>query len=250
MRKITTILSLSAAFIAVSCSDSEKLLDAQQVIDKSIEAYGGKQLYTSDIEFDFRDKHYRSYTNWGEMSYERMFEDDSLGDVHDVLNNDGFTRTVNGRMVELDEEWNGKYSRSVNSVVYFFRIPFNLNDAAVNKELLPDATLRGKVYYKVRILFDQESGGEDYQDYFIYWIHKETFIIDYFAYSYSTDEGGKRFREMINLRDINGLKVVDYINYKPKNINTPLEEFDIYFEQSEMEELSRIENRNIEVKYL
>ena len=249
MHIFTTICSLSTVvFIAISCSD--KSLDAQQVIDKSIEAYGGKQLYTSDIEFDFRDKHYRSYTNWDEMSYERMFEDDSLGDVHDVLNNDGFTRTVNGRVVELDEEWTGKYSQSVNSVIYFFRIPFNLNDAAVNKELLPDATIRGKEYYKVRILFDQEDGGEDYQDHFIYWVHKETFIIDYFAYSYSTDGGGKRFREMINIRDINGLKVVDYINYEPKNVNTSLEDFDTYFEQSGMEELSRIENQKIVVKYL
>ena len=143
MHIFTTICSLSTVvFIAISCSD--KSLDAQQVIDKSIEAYGGIQLYTSDIEFDFRDKHYRSYTNWDEMSYERMFEDDSLGDVHDVLNNDGFTRTVNGRVVELDEEWTGKYSQSVNSVIYFFRIPFNLNEADVNKELLPDATIGGK----------------------------------------------------------------------------------------------------------
>ena len=55
---------------------------------------------------------------------------------------------------------------------------------------------------------------------------------------------------MINIRDINGLKVVDYINYEPKNVNTSLEDFDTYFEQSGMEELSRIENQKIVVKYL
>ncbi len=249
MRSSTTICSLSAiVLIAVSCS--EKPLDARQVIDKSIEAYGGKQIYTSDIEFDFRDKHFRAYINWGEISFERMFEDDSLGKVHDVLDNDGFTRTANGNIVKLDEEWTGKYSRSVNSVIYFFRIPFNLNDAAVNKKLLPDASIRGKEYYKVHISFDQEGGGEDYEDYFIYWVNKDTFIIDYFAYSYSTDGGGKRFREMINLREINGLRVVDYINYKPIDESTPLEDFDAYFELGGMDELSRIENRNIVIKYL
>ena len=132
----------------------EKPLTVQQIVDASIEAYGGNQIYTSDIEFDFRDKHYRNYTNWGEISYERTFEDDSLGVVQDVLNNNGFKRTINGEAVSLDEEWTGKYSRSVNSVVYFFRIPFNLNDGAVNKKLLQDGEISGKQYYKIHVSKD------------------------------------------------------------------------------------------------
>ncbi len=236
------------ATILLSCAKTQ--LSDQQIIEKSIEAYGGKRVYTSDIEFDFRDKHYRDYTNWGEISYERIFEDDSLGSVHDVLNNEGFKRTVNGEVVSLDEEWTGKYSRSVNSVVYFFRIPFNLNDVAVNKKLLPGAVINGQQYYKIHISFDQEGGGDDYDDAFVYWINKESFIIDYFSYSYSTDGGGKRFRQMINPRKVNGLLVVDYINYKPRELDISIESFDDYFIEGGMEELSRIENKNTVVTYL
>jgi len=248
---IKQISALSLVLIAsILSSCKERPLDAQQIIDNAIKAYGGSKLYRSDIEFDFRDKHYRTYNNDGKISYERMFEDDSLGSIHDVLNNNVFTRRVSGKKVNLDEDWTGRYTSSVNGVIYFFRIPFNLNDPAVNKKLIEPGTVRGKEYYKVYVSFEEEGGGKDFDDDFIYWINKETFVIDYFAYSYSTDGGGKRFREMINPREIDGLKVVDYINYKPKDLEVPLELFDQYFEEEGFEELSRIENRNITVDYL
>lgn len=236
-------------FVITLYSCIQDPLDAQQIIDRSIESYGGQQLYTSDIEFDFREIHYRSYTNWGEISYERWIQHDSLGTIHDVLNNNGFERTINDEVATLDEEWTGRYSRSVNSVVYFFRIPFNLNDQAVNKKLLPESSIDGRPYYKIHISFNQEGGGDDFDDAFVYWVDKETFIIDYFAYSYSTDGGGKRFRKMINQREVNGLQVVDYINYEPEIYETPIESFDTYYAEGGMKELSQIINRNVEVTY-
>lgn len=248
MNKLVLPVYFTFAIIISSCSTEPQT--AQEVVDRSIEAYGGNKVFRSDIEFDFRDKHYRSFNDQGLMSYERMFEDDSLGTVHDVMNNDGFARTVNGELVTLDEEWTGKYSRSVNSVVYFFRIPFNLNDPAVRKKLLGQSEINGKQYYKVNVSFSEEGGGDDFDDSFIYWFNMETFLIDYFAYSYSTDGGGKRFRETINPRVVNGLQVADYINYEPKDLSVPIEDYESYFLEGGHKELSRIENVNISVTYL
>jgi hypothetical protein len=245
-RKSYILIIALVTFLAACESDPQ---NGQEVIDRSVKAYGGERIYRSDIEFDFRDKHYRAFFDQGVMSYERKFEDDSLGSVHDVLNNDGFTRSVNGQVVELDEEWTGKYSRSVNSVIYFFRIPFNLNDPAVNKELLGEVEIEGDFYYKISISFDEEGGGDDFDDSFVYWINKKTYYIDYFAYSYSTDGGGKRFRKTINPRYVNGLRVVDYINYEPLDLNVPIEDYDSYFFEGGLKELSRIENLNIKVAY-
>lgn len=244
--RILLVILTSAAFY--SCT--EEPLDAQKIIEKTIDAYGGNRLYASDIQFDFRDIHYRSYTNGGDFSYERIIQSDSLGEIHDVLNNEGFKRTINSEVVELDEIWTGKYSRSVNSVVYFFRIPFNLNDEAVSKSLLSESTIDDQLYYRVQVSFSEDNGGEDFDDSFVYWINQESFIIDYFAYSYSTDEGGKRFRKMINQREINGLQVVDYINYEPKDLSKPIEEYGSYYKADGMKELSHIINRNVVVKYL
>ena len=168
----------------------------------------------------------------------------------DELNNDGFARTHNDSLVVLDEKWTGKYSRSVNSVIYFFRITFILKDEAVKPELLETVTINEQSYFKIRVSFSEEGGGDDFDDSFIYWINKDNYLIDYFAYSYSTDGGGKRFREAINPRTINGLYTVDYINYEPMDMKVEIENYDQYFVEGGMKELSRIENENVSIEYL
>jgi Family of unknown function (DUF6503) len=238
--------SLLILFITFSCS---KPLTVDEIIDQSIEAYGGQKVFNSAVEFDFRKKHYLAKYHNYKFVLSRTFND-STGQIVDALTNDGFTRTLNDSLVSLDEEWTGKYSRSVNSVVYFFRIPFILKDEAVKPELLGDATIKDNNYYKLRVSFSEDGGGEDFDDSFIYWINQENFHVDYFAYSYSTDGGGKRFREAINPRTVNGLYTVDYINYKPKDMKVAIEDYDKYFLEDGMKELSRIENENVSIEYL
>ena len=233
--------------LTYSCSEKE--LTAEELIDRTITAYGGEQVFNSVIEFDFRDKHYIARYDNQRYSLKRIFSD-STGHIIDELYNDGFIRMRNDSLVNLDEEWTGKYSRSVNSVIYFFRIPFVLRDAAVRPEYLGEVKLRDKNYYKLRVNFTEEGGGDDFDDSFVYWIHQQSYRIDYLAYSYSTDGGGKRFREAINQREVNGLLVVDYINYEPSDLNVAIEDYETYFEQGGLVELSRIENRNVRIEYL
>jgi len=232
--------------ISISCT---KQLTIDEVIDQTISAYGGDSVYNSLIEFDFRDKHYvAKYHNY-KYEFKRSFSD-SLGQIVDVLNNDGFERTIDDSVVVVNEEWQGKYSRSINSVVYFFRIPFIMKDGAVQPKLIGETTIKDQDYYKVVISFSEDGGGEDFDDLFVYWINKSNFFIDYLAYSYSTEGGGKRFREAINPRNIDGLQIVDYINYKPKDMQVSIEDYDSYFLEGGMKELSRIENRNVSIEYL
>ena len=58
------------------------------------------------------------------------------------------------------------------------------------------------------------------------------------------------FPETINHRDVNGLHVVDYINYKPNDTNMAIEEYDKYFLEGGLVELSRIINQNVSIEYL
>ena len=55
---------------------------------------------------------------------------------------------------------------------------------------------------------------------------------------------------MINQREINGLQVVDYVNYQPTLEETPIEDFDRYYLDGGMEELSQIINLNVDVTYI
>ena len=137
----------------------------------------------------------------------------------------------------------------VNSVVYFALLPYGLNDQAVNKIYVGQSTIKDEVYHKIKVTFNQEGGGEDFQDVFIYWVGEDDHKVDYLAYSYETDGGGIRFREAYNERVINGVRFVDYVNYKPKDIQD-LEVLDQEFEKGNLEELSKIELTDIKVNRL
>ena len=249
MKKLLEMKYFYVIIILVITFGCTKEPTVDDIIDSSIEAYGGKKVFNSVIEFDFRNRHYLAKYHNYKYQLKRSFSD-STGQLVDALDNNGFTRTNNDSLVVLDDEWTGKYSRSVNSVIYFFRIPFVLKDGAVKPELLGDAIINEQSYYKVRVSFSEVGGGDDFDDSFIYWINKDSYLIDYFAYSYSTDGGGKRFREAINPRTINGLYTVDYINYEPKDMKVEIENYDQYYVEDGMKELSRIENENISIEYL
>ena len=232
--------------IAFSCT---RELTVDEIIDRSIDTYGGEKVFNSVVEFDFRKRHYLAKYHNHKFQLTRTFSD-STGQYVDALTNDGFSRIHNDTLVVLDEKWTGKYSRSVNSVIYFFRIPFILKDDAVKPELLGVTVINEQSYYKVRVSFSEEGGGDDFDDSFIYWFNQDNFHIDYFAYSYSTDGGGKRFRKAINPRTVNGLYTVDYINYKPNDMKIAIENYDQYFIEGGLAEISRIENKNVSIEYL
>ena len=223
-------------------------LTAQEIIDKAIGKVGGDDISNSVIEFDFRGRHYRSIRNGGTFQYERIFKD-SINTVRDVLNNVGFERYINDTVSSTTpDSMKVKYSNSVNSVLYFALLPYGLNDPAVRKEKLQESTISNKKYYKIKITFQKEGGGVDYEDVFIYWIEKEHFTVDYFGYTYITDGGGARFRSAYNQRTIEGIRFSDYINFKPKKNRLDVENFDVALQNDALKELSTIEIENISVK--
>jgi superfamily I DNA/RNA helicase len=245
MQKLIYIVAI--CLLIVACK-TETPLTAQDVVDKTIEVSGGDKYLNAEIDFDFRDMHYRSVREGGKFQYERQFQD-SIGTIKDVLNNDGFQRYVNDALTEISDSMAVKYTASVNSVHYFALLPYGLNDAAVNKSSLGEVTIKNKVYHKIKVTFSQEGGGEDYEDVFVYWIDAETFKADYIAYSYIEDDGvGIRFREAYNERMVNGLRFVDYNNYKSEDATMDVIGLDKAFESGSLKLLSKIELENIVVQ--
>lgn len=229
---------------------NEKLPDAQSIIDQSIEQAGGDRYTKSRVSFDFRDFHYEIERDGGRFKMTRV-HDDSLGTIKDVLTNDDFNRLLNDSITEVPDSMAAKYSASINSVFYFTQLPFGLNDPAVNKKLLGKDTIDEKNYYKIEVWFDQEGGGEDFEDRYLYWISTDSFTVDFLAYEYHTDGGGMRFRKAINPREIKGIRFVDYINFKPKeSAEVEFSEIGEAYTKGLLEELSRIENKNIRVAEL
>ena len=238
---------LLAAIVAftLGCTPNK---DPQKIIDQSIDAHGGQLFVGRTVTFDFRDKHYLVQRKPDNYTYIRSFEDDSLGSVKDVLiNSTELERYVNDTLLDVGDDWKFRYANSVNSVLYFFQLPYGLNDQAVIKKYMGQKVINEQLYEKIRVTFQQENGGKDFEDVFVYWINAETKTLDYLAYSYLTDGGGVRFRQAINRRKINGMIFQDYINFKPANDKAPVESLDDEFIEASLIELSQISNENIEV---
>ncbi len=244
MRKFLLVVIIIVLFVGCKKEDS---INAQSIVDKSIEISGGKKTNNSIIHFNFRKRHYKAIRSKGTYQLEREFKD-SLDVIKDILSNEGFKRYINSELVKVADSMIPRYSASVNSVHYFSVLPYGLNDAAVNKQYLDKVKLKGKYYYKIKVTFNQEGGGEDFDDVFIYWVDAESFKTAYIAYSYAEPDGlGFRFREAYNERYVNGIRFVDYNNYKPKEASATLEKLDELFENDKLQLLSKIELENISV---
>ncbi len=223
-----------------------KNLTAQEIIDKAIKTSCQGNCDNAVIEFTFRDMQYRSSRNNGKYKLERI-KKDSINTIHDVVTNNGFYRYTNEVLTNVTDTMVVKISDAVNSVHYFAQLPYGLNAGAVHKKLLGEDTIKGTNYYEIEVTFSEEGGGTDFDDSFLYWINKETFTLDYLAYKYAANGGGIRFREACNPRVVEGIRFVDYNNFKPKNKEVDLSVLDKMFTEGKLVLVSKIETENVKV---
>ncbi|WP_299319176.1 DUF6503 family protein [uncultured Maribacter sp.] len=216
---------------------------AEVIVQNAIKAHGGSLYDSANYEFVFRDKVYM-FNNGDESAYRVNFKD-SLGNrIEDNFKNGSFSRTINDKIVDLSEKDISIHSNALNSVIYFATLPHKLNDKAVHKENVGETVIKGEDYDVIRVTFGKEGGGKDHDDIFMYWVNKKSNYINYLAYSYSTNDGGVRFRSAYNPRTIDGIRFQDYINWAAP-VGTQLKELPALFEKEELKELSRIETEDV-----
>jgi len=242
-------LSIFSLIIFISCKSEEATLTAQQIIDKTIVFSGADKVVNSEITFKFRDTEFIAVRKNGNYRLGKTYFKDTVA-IDEVLSNHGYERFENTKRVQVPDSVISRYGNSINSVHYFSVLPFGLNDRAVQKKLLEPSTINGKKYYKIEISFSENGGGEDFEDIFIYWIGKEDFLIDYLAYSFHTNGGGIRFRVLKEQCVKNGIRFVDYYNYKPINREISLLDTDKAYENNQLKKVSEIVLKDIEVKLL
>jgi hypothetical protein len=243
MKQLLSLI-LFSLFI-VSCS---KQPDAEKIVQHSIKVHGGELIDRSIISFDFRGVNYMVHRDRGMFTYERVIND-STGRIHDFLNNDFFVRELDGQHYRLSSADSIKYSNSINSVVYFALLPYFLKDPAVLKKYMGTDEIDGKTYHKIRIGFNADGGGKDFEDEYVYWIDTETGHMDFLAYKFYTDNGGTRFRQAINRREINGITFQDYINFAHPDKEIDISEYPLLWKRGEAEEISRVILNDVRVRF-
>ena len=241
-------LSIFFLLIIISCKLKETPLTAQQIINETITNSGADKVTNSQIEFKFRNKEYLALRKLnGTFKLFRKYKKEGIGTIEDIVSNNGHRRLVNAHEFKVEDSMSTKYANSVNSVHYFSVLPFGLNDKAVNKKLLPSVKIKDQEYYKIEITFNKEGGGEDFDDVFIYWIDKDSFLIDYLAYSFHVNGGGIRFRELKEQCVKEGIRFVDYNNYKALDDKIKLNDLDEAYENNQLKKVSEIVLENITV---
>ena len=251
--KIINLIAVLAFAMCFSstlyCQSTAVLSDkkGQEIVDNAIQKHGGKKYEQLNMQFDFRERTYKVVRNKGMFSYRRLFKDSTGSPIIDILTNVGFERLQNNQPVNLPEERQKAFTNSINSVIYFALLPYGLNDKAAVKKYLGEVTVKGQPYQKVKVTFQKEGGGKDFDDEFIYWFHRDKKTLDYLAYLFHVDGGGLRFRAAYNPRKVGGILLLDYENYAPISKEATLEILDKLYENGELKMLSKIEN--IAIKY-
>ena len=238
-----------AILILSSCKQQSRKEEftAQQIVDKSILSSGGLNYLNHGVSYIFRDREYRSENKLGKKILKRITNTDSMTIV-DIKSGSGFQRYYDSTLIEIPDSMANKYANSINSVHYFSRLPFGLNDGAVKKELLGEVSIKNEEYYKIKVTFEQNNGGEDFEDIYLYWFDKQEFKPKFLAYKFYTDGGGVRFREAYNERYVDGIRFVDYLNLKPKDgLKTDFMKIDSLYEANGLQLLSKIELKEIRV---
>lgn len=239
-------LFLTTVLLIFGCKQhKEATADAQQIVDRAIEAAGGDLYQSSEISFTFRERQYRAFRESGKRVFLRNIETDSSR-IEDRLSGSFFERKIDGVPQVLADTTKQTLAEAVNSVHYFAYLPKGLNDAAVNKKYLGRVSIGDSDYHEIQVTFDQEGGGADFDDVFVYWFNTKTYLPDFLAYEYHTNGGGKRFRAAFNQRRVGGIRFVDYRNYKYEG-PLPVADLDSLYLRDELELLSLIELKAVEV---
>lgn len=226
----------------------ENSISAQDIVSNAIAYYGGDNYEQAQMSFKFRDIEYTSLQDGGQFKLERIKYNDAIGKITDEVTNNGYRNVLNDEFaIDIADSMKVKFTNSVNSVHYFARLPYGLNAPAVKKELLGTDTINNVAYYEVKVTFNQDGGGVDFQDVFVYWFNTETYQMDYLAYSYETDGGGVRFRTAKNNREIGGIRFQDYTNYKPDSVAVVLQDLDKAYLAGALEEVSEILLEDVQV---
>ena len=218
---------------------------ADRIIQNSIRFYQTDRLQNNTVQFQFRQHHYQLDRNLNGVVMYRILEQETGRLVDKVENFKTFSRTLNNVQEVVSDSMSRVYTNSINSVFYFFQLPLTLLDPAAIKSLEGSEIIKGKPYDRIKVVFKEEGGGDDFSDEYRYWIHQKLYRMDFLAYNYQTDGGGTRFRKAIDQRRVDGVLFQDYENYKPQKRFVALDSLPFLFAQGQLLKVSEIKNENI-----
>ena len=225
MPRAVLLLVLGLAACTPTPSGPQGDPDALELVDRVRDRHGVDALDHAEVTFSFRGTPFTVRRDGSRFRYARTLTDDAGRQLEEVVDNDGVHRFADGVEVELDEAEAGRVMTAVNSVAYFALLPYFLTDPAVRVRALGPDSVRGQAYDRLEATFAQEGGGADWDDRYVYWLRQPDATMDYLAYSYaptpgdtSRNETGTRFREVLGVEEVAGVRFQNYRNLTADSI--------------------------------
>ncbi|WP_187260929.1 DUF6503 family protein [Pontibacter beigongshangensis] len=226
---------LSALLFLFSCDPTEP--DPKQVVENALKAHGHAGYQQGVISFRTGGVQYRVLRHEDAFVYGRTFKGHSGQRVHDVVQNSGFTRTVNDQEVKMSQEMTEEVASSVSKEIFLALLPFNLNNAS-EIDYEGNTELKGEMYHKIRFRMPPEKNGAGEEMELVGWFHERTHMLDYIAYA-PEKEGAVQFWEAKNPRMVGGIRFQDYNIYATTH-RISLERLDNTFELGRFNEPQEI----------
>ena len=133
--------------------------------------------------------------------------------------------------------------------IYFWFLPYRLNDPGVYKEDLGLEVWKGKELRKVKVTFEVGTG-TDAQDEYLYWLDAATGRVEQFAYSYESGDPGLRFRRNFNYRRVGGILFFDQENLGVEGDGLTVDLITPQYVDTALRPVSTVELKDIRVESL
>ena len=251
----TRYLTIAIVLVALSCkpknnSTSNKSItseiSANELLQKTIDAYGGEQLLKdSFIEFKIDKTSFSLQYDTGRANFKQIRQLDS--DTHTLSYKYGNIQYFINDSLQSEESYSKRMAEiSLFGFLYTFSIPFNLtaNDVIISKQA--NVTIRQKEYYTLDVQFTKIPDLPE--DHFLLYIDIDSYEIGYVALQHDLSGSKPQFRRMIQPRKIKGILFQDYILFHANDTITPLEQFYSKFNQSDLKVIRTVKFDSIRVK--
>lgn len=225
---------------------------APPIVERAIAHHGGELYERAEIAFDVCSKSgcydVRTRTDGG------LFDHAVAGRVGEHRrevrwSNDRLEVRHDGEPVAVAPGDERVYRDWAMARIYFALLPYRLADPSVRHEDRGLVDWRGRKLHQVKVTFEPGTSTAA-DDEYLYWFDPETGRVEYFAYSYSGNPGGLRFRRATHHRRIGGILFFDQENLGVEGPGLSVDLIDADYVDEKMRPVSTVELKNVDVRPL
>lgn len=253
-RRRTAFLPVTLLAAMAAVAPASEGPDVLPVVTKAIEHHGGDLYESSETSFEIVSASgaFRVEVRRDGGLYRHVVESETPDGLRRVTaTNDAVEVTVDGEPVRLRRRQERRWRSHVDARVWFPFLPYGLAGDGVflHDRGLVEWPVEGggtRELREVKVTFQPgSSSGAD--DEYLFWFDPESGRLEQLAYSFA---GGVRFRRAFDFRRVDGLLFADHENFGVDGEGYRVDQVTPEFVAGEMEHVSTIRLRDVEVRPL